>query len=67
MAYIDRALDSDDDGIDKATFRTEAEAETVHLRKGLIDEWREVFTPAQQARAWDHSRRHGRAVTAGVA
>lgn len=61
-AYIDRALDFY--GIDKATFRTEAEAETVHLRKGLIDEWREVFTPAQQARAWelipgDLAERHG--------
>ena len=50
-AYIDRVLDFY--GIDKASFRPEAEAEVVHLRKGLIDEWREVFTPAQQARAWE--------------
>ena len=33
-------------------FAAEAEAEVVHLRRGLIDEWREAFTPAQQTRAW---------------
>lgn len=50
-AYIGRVLAFYD--IDKAGFRQEAEAEVVHLRKGLIDEWRKVFTPEQQARAWD--------------
>ena len=33
-------------------FAADAEAEVVHLRRGLIDEWREAFTPAQQKRAW---------------
>jgi len=33
-------------------FAAEAEAEVVHLRRGLIDEWREAFAPAQQERAW---------------
>lgn len=28
-------------------------AEVVHLRKGAIEEWREVFTPAQSRRAWE--------------
>ena len=27
-------------------------AEVVHLRKGAIEEWREVFTPDQARRAW---------------
>jgi hypothetical protein len=27
-------------------------AEVVHLRKGALEEWREVFTPAQARRAW---------------
>ncbi len=39
--------------IDPARFESEAEAEVVHLRKGRIDEWREVFSPAQQRRAWE--------------
>ena len=33
-------------------FAADAEAEVVHLRRGLIDEWREAFTPAQQKQAW---------------
>ena len=37
--------------IDPAHFAEDAEAEVVHLRKGLIEEWREVFTDAQKARA----------------
>lgn len=48
--YIDRVLEFYD--IDKAAFRRDSEAEVVHMRKGLIDEWREVFTPAQKERAW---------------
>ena len=49
-AYIAGVLDFY--GIDRADFRSDAEAEVVHLRKGQIDEWREVFTPAQKAAAW---------------
>ena len=39
-------------GIAPERFAAEAEAEVVHLRRGLIDEWREVFTHEQQERAW---------------
>lgn len=40
--------------IDPARFRGQeaADAEVVHLRKGEIEEWRGVFTPAQAERAW---------------
>ena len=38
-------------GVDPDLFRPDAEAEVVHLRKGLTDEWRAVFTKDQQARA----------------
>ncbi len=38
--------------IDPAHFASEAEAEVVHLRKGLTEEWRDVFTAEQKARAW---------------
>ncbi|MDJ0943401.1 MAG: sulfotransferase domain-containing protein [Kiloniellales bacterium] len=60
--YVDSVLDFYD--IDKAAFRRDSEAEVVHLRKGLIDEWRGVFTPAQKERAWalipdDMAERHG--------
>ena len=60
--YIDGVLAFYD--IDKAAFRQDSEAEVVHLRKGLIDEWREVFTPAQKERAWslipdEMAERHG--------
>ena len=51
-AYRDRVLAFHE--IDPARFRrTEAEeAQVVHLRKGEIEEWRRVFTPAQQERAF---------------
>ncbi|MCG8360631.1 MAG: tetratricopeptide repeat protein [Kiloniellales bacterium] len=38
--------------IDPKLFASDAQADVVHLRKGLLDEWREVFSPDQQARAW---------------
>ena len=40
-------------GIDPARFSQEAEAEIVHLRKGRVDEWREVYSAAQRQRAWE--------------
>ncbi len=39
-------------GVDPSAFAAEAEAEVVHMRKGLTDEWREAFSKRQQARAW---------------
>jgi len=39
-------------GIDRGLFAADAKAEVVHLRKGELEEWRTVFSPAQQARAW---------------
>jgi tetratricopeptide (TPR) repeat protein len=39
-------------GIARDAFAAEAEAEVVHLRRGLVDEWREAFTAAQKERAW---------------
>ena len=50
-AYFDRVLAFHD--IDRALFAADSEAEVVHLRKGLLDEWRGVFSAAQQKRAWD--------------
>ena len=38
--------------IDPKLFSPEAESDVVHLRKGEIDEWRQVFTISQQERAW---------------
>lgn len=37
--------------IDPATFARDAEAKDVHLRKGSLDEWREVYSRDQQTRA----------------
>lgn len=50
-AYFDRVLAFY--GIAKENYAAAAEAEVVHLRQGRVDEWRSVFTPAQQRRAWD--------------
>ena len=41
-------------GIDPALYAEDAVAEVVHLRKGQTEEWRGVFTKAQQQRAWSH-------------
>ncbi|MDH3475380.1 MAG: tetratricopeptide repeat protein [Rhodospirillales bacterium] len=49
-AYFSKVLDFY--GIDPSRFVQEKEAEVVHLRKGLLGEWREVFSAAQQERAW---------------
>ena len=38
--------------IDPARFADDAKAEVVHLRKGLLEEWREVFSDAQCDAAW---------------
>ena len=38
--------------IDRQGFAMAAEAQTVHLRRGALEEWREVLTPAQAERAW---------------
>jgi tetratricopeptide (TPR) repeat protein len=48
-AYFARTLDFY--GIDKSFFAEDAEAEVVHLRKGALDEWREVYADEQQRRA----------------
>ena len=50
-AYFEQVLAFYD--IDRRRFAAETEAEVVHLRKGLLDEWRQVFSAAQQKRAWD--------------
>ena len=38
--------------IDPGLFEDPPAADTIHLRKGLVDEWRQVLSPEQQARAW---------------
>ena len=48
--YLGDVLDFYD--IDRAGFARDAEAEVVHLRKGSLDEWREVYSAEQQSRAW---------------
>lgn len=50
-AYLAEVLDFFE--IDRGRFAAESEAEVVHLRKGQTDEWREVFSTAQQGRAWE--------------
>lgn len=37
--------------VDHDRFNTDAKAEVVHLRRGALDEWREVLTRRQQRRA----------------
>ncbi len=49
-AYFDRVLAFY--GIGRERYAGTAEAEVVHLRKGRVDEWRSVFSDAQQRRAW---------------
>ena len=49
--YFARILDFYD--IDSGHFAADAAAEVVHLRKGLLDEWRDVFSEPQRARAWE--------------
>lgn len=51
-AYFERVLAFYD--IPRERFAFDAEAEVVHLRKGRIDEWREVFTAEQRRRAWSY-------------
>lgn len=48
--YFDRVLQFY--GIEKTRFAEDADAKVVHLRKGLVDEWRGVFTETQRRRAW---------------
>jgi len=48
-AYFDSALAFY--GLDRKTYAIPREAADVHLRKGAVDEWREVFTAAQKKRA----------------
>lgn len=48
--YFDHALEFL--GIDRSHFDSAAEAETVHLRKGESEEWRQVFSGSQKERAW---------------
>lgn len=49
--YIERVLKFH--GIAPGLFGPQAESEVVHLRKGLIDEWRDVFSERQHRRAWE--------------
>ncbi len=51
VAYAHKVVDFYD--LPRDRFAQAADFEVVHLRKGLTDEWRSVFTPEQQARAWD--------------
>ena len=38
--------------IDPGKYAADAEAEVVHLRRGAVDEWRDVFSASQRDRAW---------------
>ena len=48
--YLERFLEHY--GIPWRDFAAERQAEVVHLRKGSIDEWRDVFSRTQRRRAW---------------
>ena len=48
-AYLRRALAFWN--VDAASFDVDAEAGDVHRRRGAVDEWRSVFSPAQADRA----------------
>ncbi len=49
--YFGQALDAL--GVERDLFNPGAQAEVVHLRKGQVDEWRDVFTKKQKAAAWE--------------
>jgi hypothetical protein len=49
-SYFAKALDCL--GAPHAAFAANAEAETVHLRKGALDEWREALDKRQREAAW---------------
>ncbi len=51
VSFATRIVDFYD--LPRERFAHAAEFEVVHLRKGMTDEWRSVFSPEQQARAWD--------------
>ena len=51
VSYANKVVDFYD--LPRERFAHAAEFEVVHLRKGMTDEWRSIFTPEQQARAWD--------------
>jgi hypothetical protein len=50
--YIARVLAFYDIAPGRYREREGEAAEVVHLRKGALEEWREVFTPEQARRAW---------------
>lgn len=39
-------------GLDAARFAADAESETVHMRRGAADEWRDVYDEPLRDRAW---------------
>jgi len=50
QSYIEAFLDFN--GLSEDLFASDAMAETIHLRKGMKDEWRDVFSKSQKDRAW---------------
>ncbi|MEM7171737.1 MAG: hypothetical protein AAF530_16320 [Pseudomonadota bacterium] len=51
QGYMDQALAAL--GVDKSLYDASAQGETIHLRKGQTEEWREAFTKKQKAAAWE--------------